>query len=93
MVGHIPKQTLKPRDEVMSQLTDEEQAQLQAFVENYRNSVALQGKVYAFQFADIAQAAMRAVDSLSEREREVVLANLSQAAQEIRRFLARKTAA
>ena len=90
IVGKLSKRTLAAPDEVLAQLTPEEKTELDTFVENYRNSTALQAKVYAFQLSDIVQQVLGAVDALTPAERDLVLANLSQAALDIRRFLNRK---
>jgi hypothetical protein len=90
VVGTVPLRNLALPDDVAAKLTPEEKQEFDAFAVTYRNSKALQAKIYAFQISDIVEQAMHAADTAEGSDQEIMLANLSSAATEIRTFLNRQ---
>ncbi len=90
VVGGVQRRSMKLSDQVAAKLTEEEKQQFDAFAESYRNSVALQAKVYAYQIADIAQQAIAAAEAAEGPDHDMMVANLMAAASEIRGYVARK---
>ncbi len=91
-IGNVPKSSLALTDDVAAKLTPEEKQEFETFVTNYRNTTALQAKVYAFQFPEIVQQVFSAVDLVEGKDRDLILSNLSQAIFDIRAFIGRNAA-
>jgi hypothetical protein len=87
VVGTVSRRNLTLSEEVAGKLTPEEKESFEAFVTTYRNTKSMQAKVHAFQLSDIVQQAIEAAEGAEGAEQEMIIANLTGAAQEIRSFL------
>lgn len=90
VVGTVQRRNMVLSDQIAAKLTAEEKQEFETFAEAYRNSTALQAKVYAYQIADIAQQAIAAAEAAEGADHNMMIANLTAAASEIRKFVARK---
>ncbi len=89
-LGTVPRRTMTLSEPTAAKLTPEETAEFEIFVQNYRNSIALQSKAYGYQLCDIVRQAIDAAKTAEGADRDAILSNLALAGQDIRRFLNRK---
>lgn len=90
LLGTVPRRTMALSEQMAAKLTTEEAAEFEAFARNYRNSIALQAKVHGYQLCDIVRQAIDAAEAAEGADRDLIISNLTLAAQDIRRFLSRK---
>jgi len=90
VVGTVQRRNMTLSDQVAGKLTEEEKQEFNTFAAAYHNSTALQAKVYAYQIADIAQQAITAAEAAEGPDHDMMIANLTTAASEIRKYIGRK---
>lgn len=90
VVGTVPRRSMTLSDEIAGKLSAEEKAGFEAFVAGYKNTAVLQAKVHAFQIVDIVNQAISAAEASEGIEQDLILANLSDASQTLRKFLHRQ---
>jgi hypothetical protein len=88
VVAKIPRTTLRVREEDTKGLSSQERAEIDAFIECYKNTEALQRRFYAHKLPDIVSDVVRYVSTLEDAaEKEVIASLLAQAMVELRRAM------
>lgn len=90
VVGTVQRRNMTLTDQVAAKLTEEEKQEFNSFAAAYHNTIALQAKVYAYQIGDITQQAIAAAEAAEGPDQEMMVANLTAAAMEIRKYVGRK---
>jgi hypothetical protein len=84
-VGNIPKGSLELKDKLRSSLTRDEIKEVENFIETYKNTAQLSGKLAAFQILDtVAKAVDYFKASASETEKDVLRSFFAQAILDLR---------
>ena len=88
VVAKIPRATLRVKDEDTKGLSDREKAEIDAFIERYKNTEALQQRLYAHKLPEIVSDVVRFVSTLEDAaEKEVIAGHIAQAMVDFRRAL------
>jgi hypothetical protein len=88
VVAKIPRATLRVKEEDTKHLTNQEKAEIEVFIERYKNTEALQRRFYAHKLPDIVCDVVRYVSTLEDAaEKEVIASHIAQAMVELRRAM------
>ena len=88
VVAKIPRATLRVKDEDTNGLSDREKAEIDAFIERYKNTEALQQRLYAHKLPEIVSDVVRFLSTLEDvAEKEVIASQIAQAMVELRRAM------
>src|SRR5215475_1910793 len=86
VVAKIPRATLRVKDEDTKNLSNQEKAEIGEFIERYKNTEALQRRVYAHKLPDIVLDVVRYASTVEDpAEKEVIASHIAQAMVELRR--------
>jgi hypothetical protein len=89
IVAKIPRATLRVKEvKEGGSLSNQEKAEIEAFIERYKNTEALQWRFYAHKLPDIVCDVVRYLSTLEDAaEKEVIAAHIAQAMVELRRAI------
>ena len=88
VVAEIPRATLRVKEDEAKGLTNQEKAEIDAFIERYKNTEALQRRFYAHKLPDIVSDVVRYASTLEDAaEKEVIASHIAQAMVDLRRTM------
>ena len=87
LVGAMPRLAREVKPEVLQGLTEDEKKELYAFIENQKDDVLLEGRLYSHRLPHIVASIVDYARVADPADRDLVLAHMTRAALEFNGFV------